>query len=186
MNMKQITQKSLEAIQAAQNTAVQYGNQQIEQAHLLDALVEQEGGFIPQLLTHMGLTVESFRAAVRHEVEKLPKVSGSGRQADKVYVSAAVDRALNEALSIASSMKDEFVSVEHLLLALIDTADSTLKPLFQTYKVDKEAVMQALAALRGSQRVTSDNPEETYEALKKYGSDLVDRARRRCHHDPGL
>ena len=111
MNMNQFTQKSLEAVQNAQNLAVQHGNQQIEQAHLLLALVEQEGGFIPQLLTHMGLTVESFRAAVRHEVEILPKVSGSGRAADKVYISAGVDKAMNQALTIAGSMKDEFVSV---------------------------------------------------------------------------
>ena len=177
MNMNQFTQKSLEAIQAAQNIAGEHGNQQIEQAHLLLALVEQENGFIPQLLTHMGMTVESFRAAVRHEVEKLPKVSGSGRRADQVYVSAAMDKAMNGAVTIAGSMKDEFVSVEHLLLALIDTADEALKPLFRTYNVEKEKVMQGLAALRGNQRVTSDNPEETYEALKKYGSDLVERAR---------
>ena len=177
MNMNQFTQKSLEAIQNAQNIATQHGNQQIEQAHLLLALADQEGGFIPQLLTNMGLTVESFRAAVRHEVEILPKVSGSGREADKVYIAPGVDKALNQALAIAGSMKDEFVSVEHILLALIDTAEGNLKELFRTYNVDKEKVMQALAALRGSQRVTSDNPEDTYEALKKYGSDLVERAR---------
>ena len=177
MNMNQFTQKSLEAIQSAQTIANEHGNQQIEQAHLLDALVEQEGGFIPQLLKGMGMTVESFRAAVRHEVEKLPKVSGSGRRADQVYVSAGVDKAMSGAVAIAGGMKDEYVSVEHLLLALIDTADSALKALFKTYNVDKEKVMQALAALRGSQRVTTDNPEETYEALKKYGTDLVERAR---------
>ncbi|MDE6261506.1 MAG: ATP-dependent chaperone ClpB [Oscillospiraceae bacterium] len=177
MNMNQFTQKSLEAIQNAQNIATQHGNQQIEQCHMLLALVDQEGGFIPQLLTNMGLTVESFRAAVRHEVEILPKVSGSGRAADKVYISAGVDKAMNQALTIAGSMKDEFVSVEHLLLALIDTAEGNLKELFRTYNVDKERVMQALAALRGNQRVTSDNPEDTYEALKKYGADLVERAR---------
>jgi len=177
MNMNQFTQKSLEAVQSAQSIAVQHGNQQIEQAHLLLALVDQDGGFIPQLLTNMGLTVESFRAAVRHEVEVLPKVSGSGREADKVYISAGVDKAMNQALTIAGSMRDEFVSVEHLLLALIDTAEGNLKELFRTYNVDREKVMQALANLRGNQRVTSDNPEDTYEALKKYGSDLVERAR---------
>ena len=177
MNMNQFTQKSLEAIQQAQTLATEHGNPQIEQAHLLDALVEQDGGFIPQLLTNMGLTVESFRAALRHEIEKLPKVSGGSREADKIYVSAGVDKALNAAEGIAKSMKDEFISVEHLLLALMDTADGNLKELFRTYKMEKETVMQALAALRGSQRVTSDNPEETYEALKKYGTDLVERAR---------
>ena len=125
----------------------------------------------------MGLTLESFRAAARHEVEVLPKVSGSGREADKVYIAPGVDKALNQALSIAGGMKDEFVSVEHIFLALLDTAERPLKELFRTYNVDREKVMQALAALRGSQRVTSDNPEDTYEALKKYGSDLVERAR---------
>ena len=177
MNMNQFTRKSLEAIQNAQDIATQHGNQQIEQCHLLLSLADQQDGFIPQLLTNMGLTVESFRAAVRHEVEKLPKVSGSGREADKVYIAPGVDKAMNRAVETAGSMKDEFVSVEHLLLALIDTADGNLKELFQTYNVDRERVMQALANLRGNQRVTSDNPEETYEALKKYGSDLVERAR---------
>ena len=156
---------------------MEYGNQQIEQPHLLCALIGQEGGFIPQLLTNMGLTVESFQAAARHEVEKLPKVSGAGREADKVYISSGVDKALNTAVSIASGMKDEYVSVEHILLALIDTAESSLKSLFKTYNVDKDRVMQSLAALRGNQRVTTDNPEETYEALKKYGTDLVEQAR---------
>ncbi len=177
MNMNQFTQKSLEAVQSAQTLATEHGNQQIEQVHLLCALVEQEGGFIPQLLTHMGMTVESFDAALRHEVEKLPKVSGSGRRADQVYVSSGVDQALNQAVSVAGSMKDEFVSVEHLLLGLMDKADSTIKELLKTYRLEREKVMQALAALRGNQRVTSDNPEETYEALKKYGTDLVEQAR---------
>ena len=177
MNMNQFTQKSLEAVQAAQTLATEYGNQQIEQVHLLCALVEQEGGFVPQLLTHMGVTVESLDAALRHEVEKLPKVSGSGRRADQVYISSGVDQAMNAALEVATSMKDEYVSVEHLLLALMDKADSTIKPTLTTYRLEREKVMQALAALRGNQRVTSDNPEETYEALKKYGTDLVERAR---------
>ena len=177
MNMNQFTQKSLEAVQAAQTLATEYGNQQIEQVHLLCALVEQEGGFVPQLLTHMGVTVESLDAALRREVEKLPKVSGSGRRADQVYISSGVDQAMNAALEVATSMKDEYVSVEHLLLALMDKADSTIKQLLKTYRLEREKVMQALAALRGNQRVTSDNPEETYEALKKYGTDLVERAR---------
>ena len=178
MNMNQFTQKSLEAIQSARTVAVEHGNPQIEQIHLLDALVEQEGGFIPQLLTGMGMTVESFKAAVRHEVERLPKVSGGGRDADKIYVSAGTDRALNGAEAVAAGMKDEYISVEHILLALLDTAEGPVKELFKTYRVERENVMQALANVRGNQRVTTDNPEETYEALKKYGSDLVERARR--------
>ena len=176
MNTNRLTQKSAEAIRSAQELAVQYGNPQMEQAHLLCALVFQEDGLIPQLLTKMGLTVESFRAAAGAEVEKLPKVSGA-RQVDKMYISQEVDRALNAAESEAGAMKDEYTSVEHLFLGLLTQADSALKKLFQTYGVTKEAVMQALAAVRGNQRVTSDNPEETYEALKKYGTDLVERAR---------
>ena len=148
MNMNQFTQKSLEAVQNARDIATQYGSQQIEQPHLLLALVDQEGGFIPQLLTRVGLTVESFRAAARHEVELLPKVSGPGREADRIYIAPGVDKAMNQALAIAGGMKDEFVSVEHLFLALLDTAEGRLKELFRTYRVDREQVMQALAALR--------------------------------------
>ena len=177
MNMNQLTQKSLAAIQGAQSLAQQYGQQQIEQQHLLLALVADQEGFIPQLLTAMGMTVPSFLAAVQAEVNKLPKVSGGGREADKVYVAQDVDRALNAAEETAKSMKDEYISVEHLFLGLLDTANSALKELFRTYNVTKEKVMQALASVRGNQRVTSDNPEETYDALKKYGSDLVERAR---------
>ncbi len=177
MNMNQLTQKSLAAIQGAQSLAQQYGQQQIEQQHLLLALVADQEGFIPQLLTAMGMTVPSFLAAVQAEVNKLPKVSGGGREADKVYVAQDVDRALNAAEETAKSMKDEYTSVEHLFLGLLDSANSALKELFRTYNVTKEKVMQALASVRGNQRVTSDNPEETYDALKKYGSDLVERAR---------
>lgn len=178
MNMNQFTQKSLEAVQNAQTIAQEYGNQQIEQVHLLYALLEQENGLIPQLLGGMGLTVPSLEAAVRKEVEELPRVTvGGGREAGKVYIAADVDKALNRAEAVASSMKDEYVSVEHLLLALVETANSGLKDLFRTYNITKEGVLKALSAIRGNQRVTSDNPEETYDALKKYGSDLVERAR---------
>ncbi len=177
MNMNQFTQKSLAAIQGAQDLAVEYGQQQIEQQHLLLALVSDGEGFIPQLLTAMGMTVPSFEAAVRAEVNKLPKVSGGGREADKVYVAQDVDRALKSAEQAAQSMKDEYISVEHLFLGLLDAANSALKELFRTYNVSREKAMQALANVRGNQRVTSDNPEETYDALKKYGTDLVERAR---------
>ena len=177
MNMNQFTQRSLAAIPGAQELAVEHGNQQIEQEHLMLALLTDEQGFIPQLLSAMGMTVPSFAAAVKAEVEKLPKVSGGGREADKVYVAQDVDRALKAAESAAQSMKDEYISVEHILLGLLDSANSRLKELFRTYQVNREAVMQALASVRGHQRVTSDNPEETYDALKKYGADLVERAR---------
>ena len=176
MNMNQFTQKSLAAIQNAQNLAQEYGNQQIEQAHLLLALVGDGEGFIPQLLTAMGMTLPSFEAAVKAEVSKLPKVYGS-READKFYVSQDVDRALRGAEETARAMKDEYISVEHVFLGLLDNANNSLKELFRTYNVTREKVLQALASVRGNQRVTSDNPEETYDALKKYGSDLVERAR---------
>ncbi|MCI8478757.1 MAG: ATP-dependent chaperone ClpB [Oscillospiraceae bacterium] len=177
MNAQKYTQKSMEAVQNAQALATEYGNQQIEQPHLLLSLLLAEGGLIPQLLTQMGLTVPSLTAAVKAEVEKLPRVSGSGREQGKIYVAQDVDKVLNNAESIAASMKDEYVSVEHLLLSLVDTPNQALKALFQTYRVTREGVLQALSQVRGNQRVTSDNPEETYDALKKYGADLVERAR---------
>ena len=130
MNAQKYTQKSLEAVQNAQSIATEYGNQQIEQPHLLLALLLDEGGLIPQLLGNMGLTVPSFTAAAKAEVEKLPRVSGSGREQGKIYVAQDVDKCLNTAESIAASMKDEYVSVEHLLLALLDTANRELKELY--------------------------------------------------------
>ncbi len=178
MNANKYTQRSIEAVQAAQSIAIEHGNQTIQQAHLLLALLQAENGLAPQLLGQMGLTVPSFISAVRSEVARLPRVSGPGREMDKVYVSQEMDQAMNAAETIAAGMRDEYVSVEHLLLALVEQADSTLRELFRSFGITKEGLLQALAAVRGSQRVTSDNPEETYEALKKYGSDLVDRARR--------
>ena len=178
MNMNQFTQKSLEAVQSAQTIAQEYGNQQIEQAHFLCALLEQENGLIPQLLGNMGITFPSFAAAARKQVEDLPRVTVSGgREQGKVYIAADVDKVMNGAEAIAKSMKDEYISVEHLFLSLIEHANAGLKDLFRTYNITKEGVLQALSAVRGNQRVTSDNPEETYDALKKYGSDLVERAR---------
>ena len=177
MSQLNYTQKSTEVLQTAQATATEYGSPQIEQCHLLYALVADPQGLASQLLEQTGVTMASFRAAAKAEVEKQPRVSGSGHEAGKVYVSRDVDRALQAAQSVAAGMKDEYVSVEHLLLGLLDSADSALKQLFQTYQITKEKLMQALSAIRGNQRVTSDNPEETYDALKKYGTDLVERAR---------
>ena len=177
MNAQNYTQKSLEAIQNAQKLTIDHANQQIEQIHLLAALLKQENGLVPQLLKKMGVTLESFEAAVDAELQKLPRVTGSGREADKYYVARAVDTALNQAEEIAKQMKDEYVSVEHLFLSLIENADPTLKNLFRPYGITKEACLQALQSVRGNQRVTSDTPEDTYEALAKYGTDLVKRAR---------
>ena len=177
MNAQKFTQKSLEAIQSAQSLATQHNNQQIEQVHLLAALLKQEGGLIPQLIARMGRAPESLEAAVDQQIRKLPAVTGSGREADKFYISRAVDAALQEAEATADNMHDDFVSVEHLFLALLTCPDGTLKQLFTTYQLQKEEVLQALQSVRGNQRVTTDNPEDTYEALEKYGTDLVRRAR---------
>ena len=177
MSQLNYTQKSTEVLQTAQATATEYGSPQVEQCHLLYALIADPQGLSSQLLEQTGVTMASFRAAVKQEVENQPRVSGGGHEADKIYVSRDVDRALNSAQSIAAGMKDEYVSVEHLLLGVYDSADSKLKQLFQTYQITKEKLMQALSSIRGNQRVTTDNPEDTYDALKKYGTDLVERAR---------
>ena len=132
---------------------------------------------MPQLLRKMGVTVESLDAAVQQQLEKLPRVTGSGREADKYYVARAVDACFTRAEAMAAEMHDDYVSVEHLLLSLIETADPTLKKLFADYRITKEGCLQALQSVRGNQRVTTDSPEDTYEALEKYGTDLVARAR---------
>ena len=177
MNAQKFTQKSLAAIQAAQELTVRNGNQQMEQIHLFTALMLQEGGLVPQLLKRMDMTVESFEAAAEQELSKLPRVTGSGRKADEYYISHGVDKALHKAEDLADGMKDEFVSVEHLLLGLIDSSEGVMKKLFDTYRLTKEAVLKTLQTIRGNQRVTTDNPEGTYDALLKYGTDLVKQAR---------
>ena len=176
MNFNQYTKKSLEAVQSAQSLAVEHHHQQMEQLHLLLALLQQEGGLAPQILRKLGVTVESLEAAAQAELDKLPRVSGS-READKFYISQGVDDVLQLAERLAASMKDEYVSVEHFLLALVEAAQGPVKELLGTYRISKEDCLQALQAIRGNQRVTSDSPEDTYEALEKYGTDLVRRAR---------
>ena len=177
MDFNRYTQKSLATVQAAQAIAQENGNQTVEQLHMLCALVSDAEGLIPQLLTAMGLNAGSFEDAVQSEIGKLPKVSGYGREAGKVYIAQDVDEALRSAEQVAQSMKDEYISVEHIFLGLLDKANAALKELFRVYSITKEAAMQALASVRGNQRVTNDNPEETYGALKKYGTDLVERAK---------
>ena len=177
MNAEKLTQKSAEAIRAAQQAAQEYGNPQIEQVHLLWALLQDPEGLIPQLLAGMGITVPSLQAAAKDLLERQPRVSGYGHEAGKIYISGETEKALNRAEQIAGEMKDEYTSVEHLFLGLLDTAGRELGKLFSDYRITKEGALQALTTVRGSQRVTSDNPEETYGALKKYGSDLVERAR---------
>ena len=177
MNAQKFTQKSLEAIREAQNLTVEHQNMQLEQEHLLAALLTQEQGLVPELLLKMGIPAEQVEADALRAVDGLPKVTGSGREAGKIYVSEDVDKTLTAAERKAESMKDEYVSVEHLFLCLIELADDTLARLFRQYGLAKNAVPKGLMGIRGNTRVTSDSPEGTYDALKKYGTDLVERAR---------
>ena len=177
MNAQKLTQKSLEAIQAANGLAVENQNQQIEQVHLLSALLSQEGGLIPQLFEKMGASVDNIQIQLKNAIDNLPAVTGSGRKADEVYVSQDVDRALREAEKEASRMKDDFVSVEHLMLGLFDVMDKELQNVLKPFSVTRDAFLAALMKVRGNQRVTDQNPEETYDVLAKYGQDLVERAR---------
>ena len=176
MNFGNYTQKSLEAVQQAQSIAIANNHQRMEQVHLLLALLQQEGGLTPQLLRKMDVTVESLEAAAQALLRRIPGVTGD-RAADRFYISSDVDATFTAAENRAKTMKDEFVSVEHLFLALLDTAAGDVRELFHTYRITPEAALQALQSVRGNQRVTSDNPEGTYDALEKYGTDLVKRAR---------
>ena len=177
MNAQKYTQKSLEAVRLAQDLALEQGNMQIEQPHLLCALLTQEGGLIPQLLTRMGLDGETFIREATALMAALPAVSGSGREPGKVYVSRQVDQNLIDAESQAAGMKDDFVSVEHLFLALLQSPESGVERLFKGFGLTRERFLTALAAVRGSQRVTTDSPEDTYDVLAKYGQDLVELAK---------
>ncbi len=176
MNFDIYTNKSKEAIQDAQRIATQNHNQQLEQIHLLLALLRQQDGLIPQLLKKMGVTVESMDAAANSELQKVPSVSGSV-SFDQMYADASVISAFNAAENQAKVMKDEYVSVEHLLLGLLESAQGGVSRIFSDYRVTKEGVLTALQAVRGNQRVTTDSPEGTYDALQKYGTDLVKKAR---------
>ncbi len=178
MNAQKFTQKSLEAIQSAQSLYNEYGNAEMGQEHLLLALLQQDGGLIAQLMTKMNVDAGAMQAQTMRAVERLPRISG-GRDASRLYVTADMQKTLNQAEDAAEQMKDDFVSVEHLFLALIDTAGGAVRDLLRTFGIERNAFLQALSTVRGNQRVTTDSPEETYDALKKYGTDLVDRARQK-------
>ena len=177
MNAQKFTQKSLEAIQEAQNIATDYSHMQIEQQHLLCALASQADGLIGQMFKKMGADPAAVAEAARDEVKRLPRVSGPGREQGKIYVTHEVDQALVQAEKLADRMKDEYVSVEHIMLALLEMPNEPLKRLFAQFNLTKDAFLSALMSVRGNTRVTSDTPEDTYDALKKYGSDLVEQAR---------
>ena len=177
MDMNQFTQKAREALQSAQRIAVEYSNNAVEQEHLLAALAQQQDGLIPQLLTNMGTDPNAFAQAALQKVEALPRVTGSGRDPNQIYIGNDLDRALNAAEAQAKQMKDEYISVEHIFLGMLQRPGKAAAELFQAFSITNEKFMQTLSSVRGNQRVTSDNPEDTYNALKKYGQDLVEMAR---------
>ena len=172
MNLQKKTQKSLEASQNAQSKAVEYGNPQLDQQHLLLALLQQEDGLIPGLLQKMNINVNGLTQAVENEVKRLPRVSGG-----ETRVAVDLEKALTAAEKLAENMTDEYVSVEHIFMAMVNAPNAALKELFRQYNVDRDGFMKILATVRGNTRVTSDSPEATYDALKKYGTDLVEKAR---------
>lgn len=172
MNLQKFTQKSLEAIQNAQSSAIEYGNPQLDQQHLLAALLMQEDGLIPQLLQKMEVNVNGLTQAVENEVKRLPRVSGG-----QTRVAVDLEKTLTAAEKLAENMTDEYVSVEHIFMAMVNAPNAVLKEIFRQYNVTKEEFMKMLATVRGNTRVTSDSPEATYDALKKYGTDLVEKAR---------
>ena len=177
MNAQKLTEKSLEAIQSANDMAISHQNQMIQQVHLLCALLEQENGLIPQLFEKVGVSKETAVRDLEQQINQLPSVTGSGRKADSVYIAQDVDMVLTDAEKQADKMRDAYVSVEHLMLSLFNHANADVKKLFQKWNLKKADFMKALMAVRGNQQVTGQNPEETYDVLKKYGQDLVQLAR---------
>ena len=177
MNAQKFTQKSLEAIQEANNLALSNNNMQIEQEHLLYALLTIDQSLIAQLIKKMGKDPQALTQAVKQEIDKMPGVTGSGREAGKIYVAQDVDTVLAKAENIADSMKDEYVSVEHIMLSLMENPNRNLREIFKLFDIRKNDFLKVLQEVRGNTRVTSDSPEGTYDVLKKYGHDLVEDAR---------
>ena len=173
MNISKFTQKSVEAVQNCEKLAYEYGNQQIDQEHLLVSLLKLDDSLILKLITKMGISGEQFTDEAEAALKKLPKVSGGGQ----VYLTQELNKVLIDAEDEAKAMGDEYVSVEHLFLCLLKQPNKAMKELFRTYGIDRNKFLQALSTVRGNQRVTSDNPEATYDTLNKYGSDLVEKAR---------
>ena len=177
MDTQKLTQKSVEAIKTAQKYAIENGNQQLRQEHILLALCEQKDGLIYEMLKKINPSADSLVHDLERAVDELPKVSGSGADPERIYVSAELDAALNEAEKQASMMKDDYTSVEHLMLGILKKPQENIKKLLSGYGINVDSFLGALKEVRGNQRVTTDNPEETYDVLKKYGSDLIELAR---------
>lgn len=177
MNIQKYTQKSIEAIQNAQNLAAENNNSQIDQQHLLYALLTQEDGLISQLILKMEISINSIVKEVEGSIKNLPTVSGSSRIGENLYISSDLNKVFVEAEKLAENMKDDFVSVEHLFMSLVSSPNEVLKKIFNKYNINKDNFIKILATVRGNTRVTSENPEATYDVLKKYGQDLVEKAR---------
>ncbi len=178
MNTEKYTRKSIEAIQAAQSISTEYTHASVDCEHLLLALLQQDEGLIPALLGRMQVDTDHLQNEVQSLLARKPGVTGPGREADKIYVSQDLDRVLTQSEKVAAQMSDEYVSVEHLFLSLLENGGRNLKDLFRQFGINKESFLNVLKSARGNTRVTSDQPEATYDALKKYGTDLVDAARR--------
>ena len=176
MNAEKLTQKSMDAVRKAQSLAVMRANSIIEPIHLFGGLLKQEGGLIPQLMRKMGIDADLIENEADRRMDSLPKVTGSGRSSN-IGISANCDRVLTSAEEIASNMKDEYISVEHIMLALIDCKDRDIADIVQMFGIDRERFLSALMSVRGNTRVTGENPEETYDVLAKYGQELVGLAR---------
>jgi len=177
MNLQQFTEKSRAALSDAQQISIEYQNQEVNQEHLAASLLRDAQGLIPQLLQKMGKDAGELQARVSTLISKIPKVTGSGREMDKIYIHNDLDRALNAAQDTARQMKDEYISVEHLFLGLLKKPSPTMKQLWRDTGIDEHAFLAALQTVRGNTRVTNDTPEDTYDVLAKYGQDLVELAR---------
>ena len=177
MNMQNFTQKSIEALTEAQKIALQNQNMQIEEEHLLQALVNQQNGFIPELFKKMNINVTVLKSELDNAIEAIPSVTGTGREPDKVYISNDVDKVLLSAEDEAKKMQDEYVSVEHILLGIINNPNAKIGSILRNNSISKQSILSALKDVRGNTRVTSENPEETYDVLNKYGQDLVELAK---------
>ncbi len=177
MNADKFTQKSIEAIREAQSIATENGNNNVGEEHLLAALLSQNGGLAGEIIKNIGASPETLLSKTEEEISRLPKVSGSGYNPGNVYISGDLNKALSEAEKQASKMQDDYVSVEHILLGIIKYPPDSLKRLFREQNITEARVLDALKGIRGNQKVKTDNPEDTYDVLKKYGTDLVERAR---------
>lgn len=178
MDINRFTQNSIAAVNAAQNAAAEHSNQQVDEQHLLYALLKQDESLIKQLVIKMGLDADGLESAALEAIEKLPSITGGGIDASRIYITSELNAALNDAEKEMARMKDDYVSVEHLMLGLINKPNDALKTLFKRFHIEKNELLKALETIRGGARVTTDSPEGTYDALGKYAQDLVELARK--------